>query len=174
MGGHMMVRAQDCFAEFGESPPLFAHTLMLKMYSQMGRPQQLQDAWVRLCEQKDLEPDSVVYKWVIQGFARTYWIKSAIEVVRRMTEQGLIPDQRHLKLLRQRCGEEDLRKQRFELEKIVKDARADSELTHKKEENDNALMMQKLAGDGVRPFLLPFPLVHLKSADSKSNPKRKT
>jgi hypothetical protein len=160
--GHMMVRAQNCFAEFGESPPLFAHTLMLKMYSQMGRPQLLQDAWTRLSAQEDIVPDSVVYKWVIQGLARAYWIKSAVEVVRCMTKQGLVPDQRHLRLLRQRCGEEDLRKQRFELEGLVKEASEKFEKSHKKKENQSALMRQKLEGDGVRPFLLPFPLLHLK------------
>ena len=161
--GHFLKRAADQFETLGSTAPLAAHTLMLKMYAETGRPAQLQVAWERCCAQPGLQLDAVAFRWAIEGFARAYWVQSAIDVVAAMLKNELMPSHRMLALLRRRCREEDLRKHRWELEEMLRLAQADQDVKLKRSENDTALMMQKLKGDGVRPFLLPFPLLQLKT-----------
>ena len=139
---------------------------MLKMFSQMGRPKELLDAWNQCVE--ETTPDEISYRWVIEGLARGYWVRSAVDAVKQMLDQGLMPSKRHLQLLRQRCREEDLRKQRWRLETMLREAQPDHDSTLKLKENAGVLMRQKLAGDGIRPFLLPFPLAHLKNEKKKN------
>ena len=159
--GHFVARAQRLFAEMGPAPSLQAHTLMLKMWSQTGRPKELHAAWER-CRTQVGRPDSVAFRWVIEGFARSFWIRTAVDVLRDMVEtHRLVPLKRHTRLLLQRCGQEDMRKQRAEVHALSERASGGQELLLKNERNAAALMMQKLAGDGVRPYLLPFPLAPL-------------
>jgi hypothetical protein len=59
-------------------------------------------------------------KLYISGFARGYWIISAVDVLREMvSEAKLLPTRRHVLLLRQRCAQEDLRSHRLEIMRLV-------------------------------------------------------
>jgi pentatricopeptide repeat protein len=167
--GHFVARAQRLFEELGEAPPLQAHTLMVKMWAETGRPQQLQAAWTRFRAQVG-KPDSLAYRWAIEGFARAYWVKTALKLLREMVEEGgMVPQRRHTRILLQRCGQEDMRRERAEVMALIERANGGQELRLKKERNDAALMIQKLAGDGVKPFLLPFPLAPLKEKHTEKH-----
>jgi hypothetical protein len=65
-------------------------------------------------------------------------------------------------LLVQRCSQEDLRAHRLEINALMRQAEAEDRKNIIVNKNQAALMMQKLKGDVVRPYLLPFPVQHAK------------
>ncbi len=161
--GHMLQRAQQCFADLGEKPGSGAHTLMLKMWAETGRPKELEIAWERL-KAEIAKPDQRSYRFVIEGFARAYWVKTAVSVLREMVEKHkMVPSKKHVQLLIHRCAEKDLRKERLEVYDLLSKSKEGSEVRTQVERNEAALLQQKLSGEGVRTFLLPFPLVQLKN-----------
>lgn len=169
--GHFVNRAKEEYAKLGPNEPLQAVSIMLKLWSEIGRPKELMELWEQCKNRRpDFLLDSIAYRWVIEGFARVYWISQSIDVVEDMMKNGLVPQKHHLRLLRHRCKEMDLRKAYIRLEDVLKIKEKDEAEVLKLQKNDHALMMQKLAGEEVRPFLLPFPT--LASTDTKTTDKR--
>ena len=79
----MLDRAVAVFAEQTVPRSMEAHTIMLKMWSEVGRPKELEAAW-KCCKQEIERPDSFAYRWAIEGFARGYWINTAVDTLRDM------------------------------------------------------------------------------------------
>jgi hypothetical protein len=92
--GHMLDRAASVFAEMTLPRSVEAHTIFLKMWSEVGRPKELEAAW-KSCKQEIEKPDSFAYRWAIEGFARAYWVNTAVETLREMVV--------HAKLLPKVC-----------------------------------------------------------------------
>lgn len=164
VAGQYLERAVQWFATLPAPAPLVAWTTMLKLWSTVRRPQRLSETLDAMREAR-VELDAVAYRWVIEGYARAYHVKSAVEWVGRMVDAGLEPTRAHTALLYQRCNVEDLRQARRDLEVHLARWRQGQEARTRAERNRLAAQQRMLAGEEAHLFLLPHPTSAARGVD---------
>jgi pentatricopeptide repeat protein len=165
--GLYIKRAEEWFASIKDEciaqpqTALIAFTTMLKLYCHTVRPEQLQATLAEMKE-RQIVMDHVSYKWAIQGYTRAFWVRSAVQVVGQMVDQGLEPKGPQLLLLQQRCRQEDLRQQQHDLKMHLDRWKKGLEQRLLEKANEDKAMQMLLRGDELHRFLLPHPKVPLR------------